>query len=153
MGRNIRAARQELVVVELREQVRLALSEATDRVHLVVPPSSSYLRTVRLVAADAGARAGLDCEEIEDFRIAVDELCHLLMSNTDHHIGVVITVADDLLVAHGDAPRRPQNTPYSLNELSTLIIASTVDYYEIETEGEALTFTAVKHLSSWVADR
>jgi hypothetical protein len=137
----------------IREQVRLALTEATDRVHLVVPPSSSYLRTVRLVAADAGARAGLDCEEIEDFRIAVDELSHLLMSSSDHHIALVITVADDLLVAHGEAPRRSQTAPHTPNELSALIIASTVDYYEIEPEGGALTFTAVKYVPSWVAGR
>ena len=58
------------------EHVRQALAESTDSVHLVVPPSSEYLRTARLVAADAAVRAGLDCEEIEDFRIAVDELCH-----------------------------------------------------------------------------
>ena len=137
----------------IREQVRLALSESTDRVHLVVPPSSSYLRTVRLVAADAGARAGLDCEEIEDFRIAVDELCHLLMSSTDHHIGLVITVADDYLVAHGEATSRRQTSPYAPNELSALIIASTVDYYDIENEDETIRFTAVKHVPSWMADR
>ncbi len=137
----------------IREQVRLALSESTDRVHVVVPPSSSYLRTVRLVAADAGARAGLDCEEIEDFRIAVDELCHLLMSSTDHHIDLVITVADDLLVARGEATSRPQTSPHAPNELSALIIASTVDYYDIENDDGTIGFTAVKQVPSWMADR
>jgi hypothetical protein len=143
----------ERVVSGIREQVRLALTEATDRVHLVVPPSSSYLRTLRLAAADAGARAGLDCEEIEDFRIAVDELCHLLMASSDHHIDLEITLADDLLVAHGEAVRRSQTAPHAPTELSALIIASTVDYYEIEPEGDTLRFTAVKHVPSWVTGR
>src|SRR5262245_32098043 len=91
-GEHIRRADvEEQVVSGIREQARLALSEATDQVHLTVPPSSDYLRTVRLVAADAGARVGLDCEEIEDFRIAVDELCHLVMSSTDHYIDLWVS--------------------------------------------------------------
>ena len=46
------------------EHARQALAESTQRVELIVPPSSEYLRTVRLVAADAAVRAGLDCDEI-----------------------------------------------------------------------------------------
>ena len=88
------------------ERVRQAISEGTDSVHLVVPPSSEYLRTARLVAADAAVRAGLDCEEIEDFRIAVDELCHLVMTSTDHFIDLWVVAADDRVIAHGRAPSR-----------------------------------------------
>src|SRR5262249_16345456 len=54
-------------------QSRDAYGGKGDRVHLVVPASSRFLRTTRLVAADAAGRAGCDVEEIEDFRIAVDE--------------------------------------------------------------------------------
>jgi hypothetical protein len=141
------------VVSGTREQARLALLESTDQVHLVVPPSSDYLRTVRLVAADAGARVGLDCEEIEDFRIAVDELCHLLMSSTDHYVDIWITAADGNLVARGQAPCRPHTTPQVPGELSALIIRSTTDYYEVETDNGVITFTAVKHAPDPMADR
>lgn len=48
-------------------------------VRLEVPPSAEHLRVVRLVAAEAGARAGLDVEATDDLRIAVDELCHVLV--------------------------------------------------------------------------
>ena len=85
------------------EHVRQALAESTDSVHLVVPPSSEYLRTTRLVAADAALRAGLDCEEIEDFRIAVDELCHLVMSATDHFVELWVVSVDNRVIAHGCA--------------------------------------------------
>ena len=59
-----------------------------DDVHLVIPACSEFLRALRLVAADAAVRAGLDCEEVEDFRIAVDELSHAVMAATDHHVRV-----------------------------------------------------------------
>ena len=67
---------------------RTTLQIVGEDVWLTVPPFSEYLRTVRLVAADAASRAGLDYDEIEDFRIAVDELCHLLMSSSDHEISL-----------------------------------------------------------------
>ena len=75
-------------------------------VWLTVPPFSEYLRTVRLVAADAAGRAGLDYDAIEDFRIAVDELCHLLMSSTDHEISVSFGVSP-LIVARTSASIMP----------------------------------------------
>ena len=90
------------------EHVRQALAESTDRVHLVVPPSSDYLRTARLVAADAAVRAGLDCDEIEDFRIAVDELCHLVMSATDHFVELWVVSVDNRVIAHGQRPEPPR---------------------------------------------
>ena len=66
--------------------VRQALAESTDTVHLVVPPSSEYLRTATPRGGGRRGPGGLDCEEIEDFRIAVDELCHLVMVGNDHFV-------------------------------------------------------------------
>jgi hypothetical protein len=55
-------------------------SLCVDRVvHLVLPPSDRHVRTARLVAADVATRAGLDCDETDDLRIAVDEVYHALL--------------------------------------------------------------------------
>ena len=114
-----------------------------DRVHLVVPPSSRFLRAARLVAADAAGRAGCDVEEIEDFRIAVDELCHLLMSATDHFVHLTVTTFDSYVVARGSTRSRG-GAPRTLDEVSAMIVTGTVDHYEIvETPGE-LAFEVVK---------
>ena len=58
-------------------------------VWLTVPPFSEYLRTVRLVAADAAGRAGLDYDEIEDFRIGTLPVTWTLCST---FVGVWTTV-------------------------------------------------------------
>jgi hypothetical protein len=135
------------------EHVRQALAESTDSVHLVVPPSSEYLRTARLVAADAALRAGLDCEEIEDFRIAVDELCHLVMSATDHFVELWVVSVDDRVIAHGCAPSRPGSPPHTPGELSALILQATADYYDVEdTDGE-VSFAVVKQARRVMADQ
>ena len=135
------------------ERVRQAISDSTDTVHLVVPPSSEYLRTARLVAADAAMRAGLDCEEIEDFRIAVDELCHLVMTATDHFIDLWVVATDDRVIAHGRAPSRPGAAPRTPGELSTLILTATTDYYDVETNDDEMTFAVMKHSRNVLADQ
>lgn len=135
------------------DHVRQALSESTDAVHLVVPPSSEYLRTARLVAADAAMRAGLDCEEIEDFRIAVDELCHLVMTSTDHFVDLWVVATDDRVIAHGRALSRPGAAPRHPGELSALILTSTADYYAVETSEGEMSFAVVKQSRHVLADR
>ena len=51
-----------------------------DRITLALPSSADHLRLVRLVAADAGSRAAFDYEEIDDLKLAVTEVCSLLMT-------------------------------------------------------------------------
>src|SRR5262249_35164708 len=48
-------------------------------IRLIIPGAPEFLRLARLAAADAGSRAGLTYDEIEDLRIGVDELCHSVM--------------------------------------------------------------------------
>jgi len=44
-------------------------------VRLEVPADARYLRVVRLVASACAADAGFDIDDIEDVRVAADELC------------------------------------------------------------------------------
>jgi hypothetical protein len=113
-------------------------------VWLTVPPFSEYLRTVRLVAADAAVRAGLDYDEVEDFRIAVDELCHLLMSSTDHELSVSFGVVGSSVMARGRARRRTGSASTCLNDLSRTIIASVSDRHEVTERDDELGFAVTK---------
>ena len=124
--------------------IRDQLNIVGEDVWLTVPPFSEYLRTVRLVAADAAVRAGLDYDEVEDFRIAVDELCHLLMSSTDHEISVSFGVVGRCVLARGSAPRRPGVPLSPLNELSRTIIDSVSDHHELTDSEETLGFAVMK---------
>ena len=115
-----------------------------EAVQLTVPPFSEYLRTVRLVAADAAVRAGLDVDEVEDFRIAVDELCHLLMTNTDHLVTVGFGVRGACVLARGSARSRAQARIQELPELPLAIVRSVADYFESSLDGDELTFSVMK---------
>jgi hypothetical protein len=127
------------------------LQVAGDDVWLTVPPFSEYLRTVRLVAADAAVRAGLDYDEIEDFRIAVDELCHLLMSSTDHEIAVSFGVVGACVVARGRARPRVGSPLAPLNDLSRTIIQSVSDHHELDERDGEFGFVVMKESRTAVA--
>jgi hypothetical protein len=109
-----------------------------------VPPYSEYLRTVRLVAADVGARAALDVDEVEDFRIAIDELSNLLMRSTDHELEIAFGCVGDAAVAHGRARRREGANLADLDDLSRKILVSVADWFETGASGEWEEFAVVK---------
>jgi hypothetical protein len=50
-------------------------------VDLTVPATSEHLRILRLVSASLAASIGLDVDRLDDLRIAVDELCSLLIEH------------------------------------------------------------------------
>lgn len=116
-----------------------SLASFGDELHLVVPPYAAYLRAVRLVAADAAVRAGLDCEETEDFRLAVDELCQAMFRGTDHVVVLSFHIEDGNVVARG-AARGREGLRGTMNELSETIVASLSDHYEFECDGLDLGF-------------
>ncbi len=115
-----------------------------DSVSLTVPGRSEYLRLVRLAAADSGARADLSIEEVEDLRIAVDELAYALIG--DDHVDAtlslqyvvspgVVEVEGSCLGPGGEA---------AVSELSRSIIKAVADDYEISTDGDVRQFRLVK---------
>jgi hypothetical protein len=120
-------------------------------VWLTVPPFSGYLRTVRLVAADAAVRAGLDLHEVEDFRIAVDELCHFLMSSTDHEISISFGVIGRSAIARGTARRRDGAPLAQLEALSETIVSAVCDYHETIERPSEVGFAVMKKARSMVA--
>jgi hypothetical protein len=119
-------------------------TETHGDVTIAIARDPALVRTVRLVAADAAVRAGLDYDEVEDFRIAVDELCHLLMSSTDHEISVSFGVVGRFVVSRGRARRRVGAPLIPLNELSRTIVASVADHHELNDRDDELGFTVMK---------
>jgi len=112
-------------------------------VELTIPADPAFLRLVRLAAADAASRAGLTIEEIDDLRIAVDELCLLLVRGA---------LEPDVDIPHDEVTRlsvsfvtmagavevrarggRPDHGGWgeAEQEISRAIVKAVVDEYEI----------------------
>ena len=114
-------------------------------IRLIIPGAPEFLRLARLAAADAGSRADLTYDEIEDLRIGVDELCHSVM-RTDG-TGVVtlsFQLREEGIVVEGEGPPLDADREAKPSELSRTIVAAVVDEHELGRDGEALRFRLFK---------
>jgi anti-sigma regulatory factor (Ser/Thr protein kinase) len=69
-----------------------------DVVGLSIPSGADLLVLARLTAATVASRAGFDVEEVEDLRLAVDELCvALIRPGTDGTLTLEFTRDADLI--------------------------------------------------------
>ncbi|HUR22870.1 MAG TPA: ATP-binding protein [Acidimicrobiales bacterium] len=52
-----------------------------DEVRLAVPATPEFLRLARVTASGLASRLGFSYDEVEDLRLAIDELCFILIGN------------------------------------------------------------------------
>ncbi len=64
-------------------------------VELTVPASSEHLRVLRLVSSSLAASLGLDVDKLDDLRIAVDELCSMLIEQAPAQARLRLSLHDD----------------------------------------------------------
>jgi Histidine kinase-like ATPase domain len=121
---------------------------AADRIELSLPPDSRYMRLARLMASGVATSCGLPLEEVEDFRIAVDELCATLIEMGDGEaVRLAFQLKDDSLVVVGTTAASGQEVidDDRLN-LSRQILDVVTDGHGLERSGDTLAFTARKRL-------
>lgn len=118
--------------------------EHDDELFLVVSPDAQYLRTVRLVTADAGRRAGLSVSEIDDLRIAVDELAQALMDATDHRLVIRVVVHGTQVIVRGTARRHRSDPPPKLNGVPALIVDAVSDHHDLSHSPNEMWFVLSK---------
>ncbi|MGH9041283.1 MAG: ATP-binding protein [Acidimicrobiia bacterium] len=113
-------------------------------VHLVVPASAEYLRLVRLTAAGLASRMGFTFDEVEDLRIAVDELCFLLVDDgdMDRTMELRYSSGDDSITIEGYT--RLAGPPPEPNDLSEQILSALVDEHEVVSHGGEIRFRLLK---------
>ena len=110
---------------------------------LQVPPTIEHLRTVRLVAADAANRAGFDCDQTDDLRIAVDEVCHAVLKSTEAPITIGFSAEPGLVRVEGAAPREGALPPLHLPHISQLIVDAVSDEVEVVDGSSGIRFMLV----------
>src|SRR4249919_2719515 len=85
----------------LDRSANMTAVDATE-IQLAIPGAPEYLRLARLAAADAGSRVGLTFDQLEDLRIAVDELGFTLTGGRPEcTLTLVFTLETDAIVVEG----------------------------------------------------
>lgn len=127
--------------------------EVDDEVRLVIPAEPGFLRLARLTAAAVASRMGFTFDQVEDLRIAVDELCYFLLGSNRGAgaITLVCTISADGLVVNGTGSGRggsgSETAGSTLPELSRRILESVVDEYECDGTTAEPRFRLLKRRS------
>jgi serine/threonine-protein kinase RsbW len=109
-----------------------------DHFEVIVPLRTRYASTVRMIAASLGAEAGFTVDEIDDLRLALDEVFSLL---AERHVGDRVRtrfrldghqLVAGLTLESGSVDVEP-------DELASNILRSVVDRYEFSDQGVTLT--------------
>ncbi len=124
-------------------------------VRLVVPAAPEYLRLVRLTAAGMASRLRFTFDEVEDLRIAVDELCFHLLGHDDDDVipsdeartmDLVYSAGADFITITGRTGLSgPVPRP---SDLSEQILDALVDEHEVSGGNGMVTFRLKKQRES-----
>jgi serine/threonine-protein kinase RsbW len=114
-----------------------------DHFEVIVPLRTRYASTVRVIAASLGAEAGFTVDEIDDLRLALDEVFSLL---AEHHGGDRVRVAfrldgSQLIVR---LTRESGAVDVVPDDLAANILRSVVDHYEFADGGVTLSKRAAE---------
>jgi hypothetical protein len=119
---------------------------AIDEVRLVVPARPEYLRLARVTAAGLAGRLGFSYDEIEDLRLAIDELCFGLTGPTGRHgtVELVYLMESESLVVEGYGRFLEDITPIFLTDLSKIILSALVDDHTLDSGPNGPYFRLLK---------
>jgi hypothetical protein len=115
-------------------------------VRLVVPALPEFLRLARVTAAGLAGRLGFNYDEVEDLRLAIDELCFGLTGPTGRRGTVELryVLSRDGLVVEGQGHFVDDIAPVGLTELSQVILGALVDEHRLGPGPQGPAFRLVK---------
>ena len=120
----------------------------SDEVRLTVPARPEFLRLARVTAAGLASRLGFSFDEVEDLRLAIDELCYGMTGaeGRDGTVQVRYLLRADRLVVEGEAHISDFGDPdhSRLSELSEVILGALVDDHEFSDGADGPRFRLVK---------
>ena len=118
-----------------------------EAVSIKIPASPQYLGVLRLVAAGLAARLRFTLEDIEDLKIAVDELSAYITGSQGREgsLDVRFLIGDDRIEIRGTALLQAgHKVRTDLTELSQMILETVADSASLGQLDGSPTFTLVK---------
>src|SRR5512146_603574 len=100
-------------------------------VRLVVPAALEYVRIVRLTGSGVASRLGFDVEEIENLRVALDELASMAIEfAAGGELEITFFTTDTELRIVGRAPIA-DGVDVGVEALTAQILKAVIDDYEL----------------------
>ena len=104
-----------------------------EEVRLVVPATPEFLRLARVTASGVASRLGFTYDEVDDLRLAIDELSFALTGgkSQDGWLEMRYSTSGHTLEVRGSASFSSSGPEPQLNELSEAILAALVDEHGV----------------------
>jgi serine/threonine-protein kinase RsbW len=121
---------------------------ANQHVVLTVPAQPEFLRVVRMTASGLGSRLGFNIDEVDDLRLALDELCFALIGKgTDGTLKLTYALEEHALIITGEVAKET-SVASDLNDLSRQILTALVDEHELRDDDTGRSFTLTKRMTA-----
>jgi len=131
----------------MQVDVQVDTTVTAETIRLTVPAALEYVRIVRLTASGVASRLGFDVEEIEDLRVAVDELASLVVESADGgDLAVQFAVCDDILRIEGEATLVAGQSEVRVDDLTAQILAAVVDEWDFSAEDGNVRFACTRRV-------
>lgn len=116
-----------------------------DEVRLVVPAKPEFLGLARVTAAGLASRLGFTFDQVEDLRLAIDEMCFGLTGSKGREgtLEVKFLLSPDGLGVEGRG-HFASPAPVHLSELSEVILDALVDEHSMQDGAEGPRFLLLK---------
>lgn len=122
-------------------------SRTLETISIKIPASPEFLHVVRLVAAGLASRISFTLEDIEDLKIAVDELSAYVTGahGRSGTLEVSFTLTDNRIEIRG-LGRYAKDYEFrtDLTEFSRMILETVADSAHLDATGDAPSFIVVK---------
>ncbi|MDP9334154.1 MAG: hypothetical protein M3Q30_12730 [Actinomycetota bacterium] len=114
-----------------------------DAVRLTLPAALEYVRIVRLTGSGVASRLGFDIEEIENLRVALDELASMTIDVASAgELEITFFTTDSELHIVGRAPVA-EGVDVGVEPLTAQILKAVIDDYELRTDDGFVRFSCV----------
>ena len=129
-----------------RSRGPMTVTTNADTVRLSVPATLENMRIVRLTVSGVASRFGYDVDEIENLRVAVDELASTIVdSAAGGELEITFTSNDGDFMIEGRTPIAP-GVEVGIDELSAQILNAVCDKYEVRVDDRSARFFCARRL-------
>ncbi len=114
----------------------------TDVIRLTIPAVLAYVRLPRVAIAGLATRSGFSYDEVEDLRLAVGEVCQVLLDGADRdgHLTIEFAVARGELGVTVTVDAPPGRHDGVVERMAEQILAATVGEVEVGDDGRRIAF-------------
>ena len=116
-------------------------------IRLSIPAEMRFLRIARLTAAGIAGDLGFGLQDVEDLRVAVDEMCAALIDRADPgtEFELAYTISEGRIDIEGRSPQT--GAPPELHPVARELLSMTADHFSIDGGDDGRRFELVKRRS------